>query len=109
MAFLAGLDKFTNLLVDWERYISPIALQMLPFAPSVFMAIVGVVEIMVGLAILTVQPVLGAYAASGWLVIITLNLVLAGYLDIAVRDLVLAVSAYTLGQILQVDGTGPTM
>ena len=46
----AGLDKFTNLLVDWERYLSPLAVKVLPVGPAVFMRAAGVVEVAVGRA-----------------------------------------------------------
>jgi uncharacterized membrane protein YphA (DoxX/SURF4 family) len=38
---VAGLDKFTNLLVDWEKYIAPAFAKMLPFSGRTFMYIVG--------------------------------------------------------------------
>lgn len=51
--FLAGLDKFFNLLTDWEMYLSPLAERFLPFSATTFMHIVGIVEMVVGIAILT--------------------------------------------------------
>jgi hypothetical protein len=41
----------------------------------------------------------GAYLAAGWLTAIAGNLVLAGTLDVAVRDLAMAVGAYTLARL----------
>src|SRR5450759_5537554 len=65
--FLAGLDKYFNLLTNWPAYISPLALKILPFSGQTFMHIVGVIEMIVGLAILTKWTRLGAYVASdGW-------------------------------------------
>ena len=101
-ATLAGLDKFLNLLADWSSYISPVAVQMLPIPAGTFMGIVGVIEIAVGLAILTAWTRLGAYVASVWLVLIALNLVLAGYFDVAVRDVVMAIGAFTLARLTEV-------
>jgi hypothetical protein len=72
---------------------------MLPFAPSTFMMIVGVIEAAVGLMILTRFTRLGAYVAMVWLVLISINLMMAGILDVAVRDLVMAVGAYSLGTL----------
>jgi len=46
---LAGLDKFTNILVNWEKYLSPGAARLLPVSAVTFMHIVGAVEIIVGL------------------------------------------------------------
>jgi uncharacterized membrane protein YphA (DoxX/SURF4 family) len=102
MATLAGLDKFFGVLADWGAYVSPVAAQALPIPVDAFMAVVGVIEVVVGLAILTSLPVLGAYVASAWLVLIAGNLVLGGYLDIAVRDLVLALAAFTAARLAEV-------
>ncbi len=51
--FLAGLDKYFNLLTNWPGYISPLALKILPFSGQTFMHIVGGIEMIVGLTILT--------------------------------------------------------
>jgi hypothetical protein len=96
---LAGLDKFTNLLADWPAYISPIAAGALPVPASSFMHVVGLIEIAVGVMILTRWTRIGAYLAAAWLVAIAANLVLAGRFDIAVRDLVMAVGAWTLARV----------
>jgi uncharacterized membrane protein YphA (DoxX/SURF4 family) len=96
---LAGLDKFSNLLADWPSYISPAMKAVLPVAPATFMYGVGVIEITVGLMILTRWVREGAWLACGWLVLIAGNLALAGYLDVAVRDLAMAVGAYTLARL----------
>ena len=102
MATLAGIDKFFNLLVDWSSYVSPVAAQLLPFSTDVFMWIVGVIEFAVGISILTALPVLGSYVASAWLLLVAINLTLGGYFDIAVRDVVLSIGAFTLARLLQV-------
>jgi hypothetical protein len=102
MATLAGLDKFFNILADWGSYVSPAAAQLLPFSTDVLMGIVGVVEVAVGLAILTALPALGAYVASAWLLLVAVNLAAAGYLDIAVRDAVLSIAAFTLARLIAV-------
>ena len=52
-AFLAGLDKFFNLLTQWEMYLSPLAERLLPMSGTTFMHVVGVIEMIVGLMILT--------------------------------------------------------
>ena len=102
MATLAGIDKFFNMLTDWGSYMSPLAAQLLPFSTDVFMSIVGIVEFAVGISILTALPVVGAYAASAWLILIAVNLTLGGYFDIAVRDVVLSIGAFTLARLIQV-------
>jgi uncharacterized membrane protein YphA (DoxX/SURF4 family) len=101
--FLAGLDKFFNLLANWEMYLNPLALRVVPVSASAFMRAVGVVEMIVGLAILTRWTRLGAYVAMAWLVAIALNLVTMGmFFDLAVRDLEIAIGAYTLARLTEV-------
>jgi uncharacterized membrane protein YphA (DoxX/SURF4 family) len=101
---LAGLDKFTNLLADWSTYLPPSMTSLLPVSPSVFMMIVGVIEIVAGLAVLTVLPRLGAYVVMAWLILIAAVVAIGGHYDIAVRDLAMAVGAYTLGQVAAMRG-----
>ncbi len=101
--FLAGLDKYFNLLAKWELYLNPLVLRVIPVSSATFMRAIGLVEMVVGLAILTRWTRLGAYVAGIWLVGIALNLLTMGaYLDVAVRDLLLALAAYTLAQLTEV-------
>ena len=99
MATLAGLDKFLNLLADWPSYVSPVANQLLPVSAQTFMYAVGAIEFAVGITILFVRPSIGALVASIWLLLVAANLVLGGHYDIAVRDVILAVAAYSLAQL----------
>lgn len=100
--FLAGLDKFFNFLADWEKYLNPRLAQLLPMTPVSFMHIVGIIEMVVGLAILTKWTRIGAYVAGLWLLGIVLNLVSQGaYLDVAARDLVMAVGAFSLARLTE--------
>jgi hypothetical protein len=107
-ATLAGLDKFFNLLADWGAYVSPLAAAALPFSTHTFMGIVGVIELAVGLAILTGWTRIGAYVASAWLVGVALNLALAGFFDVAVRDLVMSVAAFTLARLTEARQQAPS-
>ena len=103
-AFLAGADKFTNLLTDWEKYIAPEASEKLPISNKTFMRIVGVIEMLVGIGILSPKTEISSYAASAWLTCIAGNLVLNKDYDIAVRDLNMALGAFVLGQLTAVRG-----
>lgn len=101
--FLAGLDKYFNLLTNWTAYISPLALKILPFSGQTFMHIVGVIEMIVGLTILTKWTRLGSYVASAWLLAIAINLVSTGmFFDVAVRDLEMALAAFVLARMTEV-------
>ena len=102
---VAGLDKFFNLLTNWEQYLSPIAQRMLPFGAPAFMRIVGVIEIAVGLMILTKWTRLGAYVAAAWLALIAVNLLSSGhYWDVAARDVAMAVAAFALARLEEARG-----
>src|SRR5512141_228474 len=101
-AFLAGLDKFFNLLTTWTVYLNPLATRLVPVSPATFMHAVGAIEMIVGLAILTRWTRLGAYVAMAWLTGIALNLITMGaFFDVAVRDLEMAIAAYTLARLTE--------
>lgn len=101
-AFLAGLDKFFNLLADWPCYLSPFVAQLLPLSPTVFMHAIGVVEMLVGAVILAGFTRLGGYVAAIWLCGIAVNLLLTGrYFDVAVRDVAMAIAAFTLARLTE--------
>lgn len=104
---LAGLDKFFNLLTDWPKYLSPWVEGLLPVSPQSFMYAVGIIEIVVGLMVLTRWTRLGAWIAMAWLVLIAGNLVTLGLFDIAVRDLAMAVGAYTLARLAELRHEAP--
>jgi uncharacterized membrane protein YphA (DoxX/SURF4 family) len=104
--FLAGLDKFFNLLTDWQMYLSPLAERMLPISGALFMKSVGVIEMIVGLAILTRWTRIGSYIASIWLLLIAINLVTTGmFFDLAVRDVEIAIAAFVLACLTEVKET----
>ena len=104
-ATLAGLDKFFNILADWGSYVSPTAAALLPFSTATLMGIVGIVEIAVGATILFLAPKLGAYVASVWLLLVAVNLALGGHFDVAVRDVVMSLAAFTLARSFEVPHT----
>jgi len=99
---VAGADKFTDLLTHWENYLHPGLAAVLPFAPHVFMMIVGVIEILAGIIVLA-KPAIGGYIVAAWLTLIALTLLASGnYLDVAVRDLVMAIGAFSLARLARV-------
>ena len=99
-AFLAGLDKFFNLLTNWEQYANPMVTNMLSISPGLLVRVAGVIEIVAGLALLAGITRLGGYVVAAWLTLIALSLITSGrFLDVAVRDLVMAVGAFTLAKL----------
>jgi uncharacterized membrane protein HdeD (DUF308 family) len=96
---IAGLDKFTNLLTHWSDYLNPAITNILPVSATTFMMIVGIIEIIAGIIVLA-KPSVGGYIVMAWLICIALNLITSGrYFDVAVRDLVMAIGAYSLARL----------
>ena len=96
---LAGLDKFTNLMTYWPNYLSPSFSRFIPIAPEAFMRIVGVIEVIASLLVLSRLTRIGAYVVMGWLVCIAINLMNMRMFDLAVRDLAMAVGAFALARL----------
>ena len=99
LPIVAGADKFNNLLTNWEQYLNTSMENLVPFSPTVFMMVVGVIEIIAGI-IVFIKPKIGGYIVAAWLTCIALTL-LAGqnYYDVAVRDLVIAISAFSMARL----------
>lgn len=96
---LFGLDKFTNILTDWTVYLAPQATALVPLAPKTFMYVVGVVEIIAGIAV-AVRPRFGSLLVAAWLAGIIVNLLLLGsFYDVALRDFGLLVGALALNRL----------
>lgn len=98
---IAGFDKFTNLLVDWTKYLNPAATKIIPVSPVQFMYAVGVIEIIAGAIVLSRFARFGAFVVSAWLAAIAINLVTMGYYDIAVRDVAMSIGALTLARLTE--------
>ena len=101
MAFLAGLDKFFNLLAHWEGYLSPAVSRLVPLSPPVFMDVVGIIEMVVGLCLLFTRYTRAfAYIVMIWLLGIAANLIIGRrFFDVAVRDIIIALAAFTLAKL----------
>lgn len=97
---VAGADKYFNKLADWSMYLSPLATKAVPVSASTFMHIVGVVEIIAGIIVLSRWTKIGSYIVMAWLLAIAVNLVTTGmFYDLAVRDVEIAVGAFVLSQL----------
>jgi uncharacterized membrane protein YphA (DoxX/SURF4 family) len=97
---VAGLDKFTNLLVQWEKYIAPIFASLLPFSGRTLMYIAGVIEIIAGVGVLATRRTRVFAGIVGiWLLGISVDLIAGRFYDIAVRDIVMAISAFCLARL----------
>jgi hypothetical protein len=93
---VAGADKFMHLLTDWDKYLAPAIANILPMSAHAFMSIVGIIEIVAGVLVL-IKPKIGSLVVGFWLIGIAINLLLTGqYYDVAVRDVVMAIGAFSL-------------
>lgn len=99
---VAGADKFANLLTDWKQYVNPSIAGLLPFSSSVFMMIVGVIEIVAGIIVLK-KAEIGGYIVAAWLAVVALTLLIGvKYVDVAVRDLIIAIAALSMARLSKI-------
>jgi hypothetical protein len=104
---VAGLDKFLNVLTDWDKYLAPVVSNTLGIQPHTFMMIVGAIEIVAGVLV-AVRPRVGGYLVAAWLLGIIVNLlVLGSYFDVALRDLGLLLGALALAQLAKAAALAP--
>lgn len=96
-----GLDKFAGILTDWDHYLAPWINDIVPGSAHQAMLLVGVIEIVAGIAV-AVAPRFGALLVAAWLAGIIVNLITLGdYYDVALRDFGLLVAALALALLAQ--------
>jgi uncharacterized membrane protein YphA (DoxX/SURF4 family) len=97
-----GIDKFANVMVDWPNYLAPWINDIAPGSGQDFMYLVGVIEVLAGVAV-ALKPRYGAYVVAAWLAGIVINLLTySGFYDIALRDFGLMLAALTLARLASV-------
>jgi len=98
---IAGIDKFTHLLVNWDQYLPSVVNRMVGGHGHELMLVAGAIEVVAGLGVFF-KPKIFAYVVSAWLVLIIVNLLMIpGYFDVALRDLGLALGALALARLSQ--------
>lgn len=99
---LAGIDKFLNLLTNWQQYLAPWITSNSPVSGADIMRIVGVIEIVAGVLV-AFKPRIFAYVVALWLALIIINLLILGaFYDIALRDFGLLLGAIALARLAAV-------
>jgi hypothetical protein len=99
-----GLDKFAQILTDWDKYLAPWIDRIVPGTTHQAMLAVGVIEVVAGIVV-ALQPRIGAYVVAAWLFGIIVNLLTLGeFYDVALRDFGLLVAALALGRLAAVYG-----
>jgi len=98
---VAGLDKFFNLLVNWDQYLPSFVNKLVGGHGHELMLVAGVIEIIAGVGV-AIKPQIFAYVVSAWLLLIVANLLMIpGYFDVALRDFGLALGALALARLSQ--------
>jgi len=98
---LFGLDKFFNLMTNWEDYLAPVFPQTLHITAATFMRGIGIIEIVAGVLV-AIAPRYFGYLVMALLWLIIVNLLLKGqYFDVALRDFGLSLGALTLARLAQ--------
>ena len=105
---IAGSDKYFNKLTEWTMYLSPLATKIVPVSAPTFMHVVGAVEILAGIVVLSRWTKVGAYIVALWLLGIAANLLTMGmFFDLAMRDVEIAIGAFVLAQLSAVREQAP--
>lgn len=98
---IAGLDKFSHLLVNWDQYLPPTIARLSPIGGHNLMLVAGVIEIVAGIGVAW-KPRIFAWVVAAWLLVIIANLLLIpGYFDVALRDFGLFLAALALAHLSQ--------
>jgi len=101
---LIGADKFTFFIVNWNIYVSPLVASYFPI--MYFVPIVGIIEIVAGLFILTKWPRFGAYLVAAWIGLVIINLfMIGGMYDIILRDVAIAFGYIVFGMMTEIKET----
>ena len=101
---VAGLDKFFDVLVNWDAYLAPVANRVLAGHGHAFMLVVGVIEIVAGIGV-ALWPRIFSYVVAAWLLGIIVNLLLIPpsnpipHYDVALRDFGLLLGALALRRL----------
>ena len=96
---LFGLDKFAQVLTDWDQYLAPWINDLVPGDAHDAMLAVGVVEVVAGILV-AIAPRIGGYVVALWLAGIIVDLLTLGdFYDVALRDFGLSVAALALARL----------
>lgn len=96
---LAGVDKFFNLLTDWDKYLPSVVNNLVGGHGHTLMLGVGIIEVAAGIGV-ALKPRVFSYVVAAWLWVIIANLLLIpGYFDVALRDFGLSLGALALGRL----------
>jgi hypothetical protein len=94
-----GLDKFAQVLTNWDHYLAPWINDLVPGSAHDAMMLVGVIEVAAGVLV-ALAPRWGGYVVALWLAGIIVDLLTLGdFYDVALRDFGLLVGALALARL----------
>jgi uncharacterized membrane protein YphA (DoxX/SURF4 family) len=93
-----GADKISNMYALWTSFISPTTLSMIPLDMAAVIKTAGIIEIIIGIAIIGPFARLGAFFAMVWLSFFAYNLYTFGhpYSPMIAQNIALAIGALVL-------------
>jgi uncharacterized membrane protein YphA (DoxX/SURF4 family) len=93
-----GADKIGNMYAHWTTLISPTTLSMLPLDMAATIKMAGIIEIVIGIAIIGPFTRLGAFFAMLWLSLFAYNMYTFGhpYSPMIAQSAALAIGALVL-------------
>lgn len=99
---LVGVDKFFNIITQWQQFINPMLLHVMPLSASRFLHIFGFIQIIIGIAFLSRWHMQAMYAGLLMLIVILINLVFMRQTAIVlVHDLFMIFELLILIQVTQ--------
>jgi hypothetical protein len=97
---LVGVDKFFGFLTDWTQYVSPLITDTIGMDAGAFLGLVGVIEVALGILLMTKWERSAAYGVAGFGLLSALNLISTGqFYDIALRYLLMIVGVVVLANL----------
>lgn len=105
---LVGIDKFFGFLTDWTLYVSPFITDTVGMDAGAFIGLVGVIEIVLGILLMTKWERSVAYTIAGFGVLSALNIISTGqFYDVAVRYLPMIVGLVVLANLSNLETAVP--
>ncbi|CAN5733651.1 hypothetical protein BH11PAT2_BH11PAT2_07280 [soil metagenome] len=99
-AFLVviGIDKIlhTDMIAPWVMYIGPVIHTILPVSPVTVISVEGLIEIALGIVLLTTWIRLGAIFLLVTTLLLCVDLFLLGFYNLALHDLLFCAGTFVL-------------
>jgi len=103
-----GIDKFFGFLTDWTQYVSPFITDTIGMDAGAFIGLVGVIEVTLGILLMTKWERSAAYGVAGFGLLSTVNILSTGqFYDTALKSLPMIVGAIVLAGLSSLETVAP--